>query len=82
MYFFLRINLTANYIRLKINEKKGVFEYEVKFNPVVDAQYIRFELLNQLKEMIGTSKTFDGSALYLPFHTCEQVSCSCACVKI
>jgi aubergine len=69
----LRINLTANYIQLKICEKKGVFEYEVKFEPAVDAQYIRFELLNQLKEMIGIAKTFDGTALYLPFHTCEKV---------
>jgi aubergine len=65
--------LTANYIRLQIDQKKGVFEYEVRFKPEIDAQYVRFELLKQVKDVIGTAKTFDGVTLYLPFELEQQV---------
>jgi len=57
-----------------VDQKKGVFEYEVRFKPDIDAQYIRFELLKQLKEVIGTAKTFDGVSLYLPFYLGQKVT--------
>ncbi|XP_059471932.1 piwi-like protein Ago3 [Neocloeon triangulifer] len=62
------IDLCTNYIHLNlIQDFKGVYEYEVQFEPQVDALYVRFELLKQLKDFIGTTKTFDGVMLYLPF---------------
>lgn len=46
---------------------KGIFEYEVRFDPPVDSKDMRFKLLKQHQEAIGTAKTFDGVTLYLPF---------------
>ncbi|KAJ9591964.1 hypothetical protein L9F63_001476, partial [Diploptera punctata] len=57
---------TANYIRLFLEPGKGVFEYEVRFQPEVDSQSIRFKMLGQHLDALGGTKTFDGVILYLP----------------
>ena len=33
------------------NAEKGMFEYELKFDPPVDSRDERFKLVNQLKEV-------------------------------
>lgn len=43
-----------------------MFEYEVRFKPDVHAKSLRYKLLNQHKDVIGNTKTFDGVTLYLP----------------
>ena len=43
-----------------------MFEYELKFDSPVDSRHERFKLVNQLKEIFGPTKTFDGVCLYLP----------------
>ena len=60
------IKVTANYVRLEVAGNKGMYEYEVRFDPVVDSRDERFKLVNQLKEVFGPTKTFDGVCLYLP----------------
>ncbi|XP_001603582.2 piwi-like protein Ago3 [Nasonia vitripennis] len=60
------ISLTANYINLKVNKDKGMFQYEVKFAPDVDSRSLRYKLLNQHLNDLGNVKTFDGTVLYLP----------------
>lgn len=73
IYYFIyifpmyRIPIIANYIRMNIDPGKGIFEYEVRFDPPVDSKAMRFRLLNQHQEVMGTAKTFDGVTLYLPF---------------
>lgn len=57
----------ANYVRLHMDKNKGIFEYEVRFEPSIDSKDMRFKLLKQHQEAIGTAKTFDGVTLYLPF---------------
>ena len=42
-----------------------MFEYELKFDSPVDSRHERFKLVNQLKEIFGPTKTFDGVCLYL-----------------
>lgn len=70
-YWFLisgrPVNIIANYIRLSTDPNKGVFEYEVRFSPEIHSMQLRYKLLNQHRETIGMTKTFDGSVLYLPF---------------
>lgn len=56
----------ANYIRLKTDPNKGVFEYEVRYSPAIHSMQLRYKLLNQHRDIIGNTKTFDGSILYLP----------------
>lgn len=58
--------VAVNYIRLKTDPEKGVFEYEVKFKPEVITSSLRYKLVNQMREVIGQAKTFDGVTLYLP----------------
>lgn len=52
---------------MKIDPGKGIYEYEVRFEPSVDSKAIRFQLLNQHRDIIGAAKTFDGVTLYLPY---------------
>jgi len=60
------VSLSANYLKLMVEEGKGVFEYEVRFNPNVDNRDQRFRLVNQQREVIGGVKVFDGTKLFLP----------------
>lgn len=56
----------ANYIKLNVDPAKGIFEYEVCFQPHMDSRDFRFKLLNQHRGILGAAKTFDGTTLYLP----------------
>ncbi|XP_015025392.2 protein argonaute-3 isoform X3 [Drosophila virilis] len=60
------VNLSCNYIGVKSDPKKGVYLYEVRFNPPVDSIHLRMKYLNEHKNRFGGAKTFDGSILYLP----------------
>ncbi|XP_045478662.1 piwi-like protein Ago3 [Harmonia axyridis] len=61
------VNVTSNYIRLRIEKDRGVFEYEVRFNPDVDCKRTRCRMVNQHMAEMGKIKMFDGGAvLYLP----------------
>lgn len=61
------MDITTNYVRLTIDPGKGIYEYEVRFDPFVDSKEIRFQLLNQHRDVLGPAKTFDGVTLYLPY---------------
>ena len=39
-----QIKCTANYLQLKISEDKGIFHYEVSFEPQIDSRNERFRL--------------------------------------
>ena len=52
---------------MNVDPDKGVFEYEVCFEPEIDSKDFRFKLLNQHKDVLGLARTFDGVTLYLPF---------------
>lgn len=64
----------TNYIRLTTEAEKGVFEYEVRYRPDVHAASLRHRLLNQHKESIGNTKTFDGTTLYLPIKLPDPIT--------
>jgi len=48
-----------------LEEDKGLYEYQVEFNPPVDAKSDRIVLLNQHKDLFP-AKTFDGTLLCVP----------------
>lgn len=66
--FFLgrEIEVITNYLELRFDSSKGVFDYEVRFKPDVHAKNLRHKLLNQHKSVLGNANTFDGVVLYLP----------------
>lgn len=68
------VNIVTNYIRLTTDPNKGVFEYEVRFEPSIHASSLRHHLLNQHKDIIGNTKTFDGTILYLPIRLPDVVT--------
>lgn len=68
------IQAAVNYIRLKTDPDKGVFEYEVRMKPSVASKNIRYKLLNQHKNVIGEARTFDGVTLYLPIKLKDRVT--------
>ncbi|GAB1865325.1 Piwi-like protein 1 [Camponotus japonicus] len=61
-----KIEIFANYIDLKLEPGKGLFQYEVKYFPDIDSIGLRRKLLNQHSSTLGRTKTFDGMILYLP----------------
>ncbi len=67
------IEVTSNYMRLEVDEEFGIFEYEVTFAPRVDARDERYAAVNQHREVIGMTKSFDGNKLFLPKKMKESV---------
>lgn len=61
----LRTQLSSNYIKIKLEQDKGIYEYRVDYNPPIDAKSVRFMLLNGYRDMFPV-KTFDGTLLYIP----------------
>lgn len=69
-----RFPASANWIRLNLETNKAVFEYEVKFDPQVDALKHRFQLLNSQMDRLGNTKSFDGAKLWLPIELPREVT--------
>lgn len=67
-------NALTNFIKLETENDKGVFEYEVRFEPAAHANQLRFNLLSQQKPVIGETKTFDGVKLCLPIQLPDRVT--------
>lgn len=68
------VDVAVNYVRLLTDPDKGVYEYEVRTNPVVASKQMRHSLLMQHKDILGNAKTFDGATLLLPFKLNERVT--------
>ncbi|VVC30372.1 Ribonuclease H-like domain,Piwi domain,PAZ domain [Cinara cedri] len=57
--------LSSNYIKVELEENKGIYEYKVDFDPLIDVKSARFFLLNQHRKELSV-RTFDGALLYMP----------------
>ena len=62
----LPVAMLTNYIKLNCQQNYGVYEYEVRFTPNIEAKNLRFRYLAQHKAIIGDAQSFDGVTLYLP----------------
>ncbi|XP_034472426.1 protein argonaute-3 [Drosophila innubila] len=67
-------NLSSNYIGLSSDPSKGVYFYEVRFNPSVDSVHLRMKYLSEHRDKFGGVKTFDGTILYLPILLKENLT--------
>nr|XP_039251037.1 piwi-like protein 1 [Styela clava] len=61
----MKVPIGINCVRLKCRNE-AVYQYHVSFNPNIDNRNMRYSLLNQHRELIGNTRAFDGSILYLP----------------
>ncbi len=50
------MNISANYLKMGFEKGRGVFEYEVSYDPRVDNRNSRFRLFNQHREVYGAEK--------------------------
>lgn len=71
LFCFYRISLSGNYIRINCRNS-GVYQYHVHFSPSIDSKNMRFKLVNNVRDVIGFTKAFDGFILYLPHRLPEQ----------
>lgn len=46
--------------------------------PEVESKSMRFKMMTEHKNVIGQSRAFDGSILYLPIKLTEKVSDACS----
>lgn len=59
---------------MEIEPNKGIFEYEVRFEPPAHSNQLRGALLKQQTLVIGQTRTFDGVKLCLPIQLTERVT--------
>jgi aubergine-like protein len=59
------IPLGANYLVIQ-HATDHVFQYVVTYNPPVESKNMRYAMLNEHKDLIGNTRAFDGSILFLP----------------
>lgn len=64
----------VNYVKLKVEKGKGLFQYDVQYDPPVESRSLKFGILNSVKNVIGETRLFDGMVLYLPFKLPQKVS--------
>ncbi|XP_019856843.1 PREDICTED: piwi-like protein 1 isoform X2 [Amphimedon queenslandica] len=67
-----RIPLGANYLVVK-SRSNTVFQYMVSFNPPVESKNMRYGMINEHKDLIGPTRAFDGSVLYLPLKITDDI---------
>lgn len=68
----VKLTVTANYVRLEVEGEMGMYEYEIRFDPLVDSRDERFKLVGQQRELLGPTWTLDGMFLYIP-HLLDKV---------
>lgn len=59
---------------MEVEKDKGVFEYEVRFEPQAHSNQLRYVLLRQLVPELGQTRTFDGVKLCLPHQLPDRVT--------
>ncbi|XP_026801499.1 piwi-like protein 1 [Pangasianodon hypophthalmus] len=69
------IELRANYIRLLSRPQWVLYQYHVDFKPPMESRRLRAALLFNHEDLLGKTKTFDGTILFLPhrLHNTETV---------
>ncbi|CAL1531966.1 unnamed protein product [Lymnaea stagnalis] len=60
-----KIGLRSNYFDVCLNEDLHIFQYHVAFKPEIENVRIKYSLIAQLSNVLGTTKCFDGAILYL-----------------
>ena len=62
-----KIKLRANFFKvLEKSSFSGFFQYVVSYDPPIESKNLKFMLLKQHAEVLGSVRAFDGMILYLP----------------
>lgn len=60
------ITVQTNYFKLECAPDWHLYQYHVDFNPPVVSRKLRVGLLADHKDLLGTTRAFDGMVLFLP----------------
>ncbi|XP_019394493.1 PREDICTED: piwi-like protein 1 [Crocodylus porosus] len=60
------IKLSTNHFRLTSRPQWALYQYHINYNPQMEARRLRSALLFQHGELIGRTRVFDGTTLFLP----------------
>ncbi|KAG2470727.1 PIWL1 protein, partial [Polypterus senegalus] len=60
------IELRANYFRILSRPQWVLYQYHIDYNPPMESRRLRSALLLKNEDLLGTTRTFDGSILFLP----------------
>jgi aubergine-like protein len=59
------VQLVSNYFKLLSAPNWHLYQYHVDFSPQVDHKGLRMRLVKEHREMLGTTRAFDGMVLFL-----------------
>ena len=60
------IQVTSNYVVLRSRPNTTLYQYHVKYEPMLESRKLRIALVYSQEKIIGKVKAFDGMVLYLP----------------
>ena len=73
--------MVANYIPVRC-KNEGQYQYAVTFIPDVHSRNMRFKLLGGQAEILGKTRNFDGTILFLPIKLQNEVSIYYLTIKL
>ena len=59
------VQLMANYFEVNLAPNTKIFQYHVDFKPYIENIRVKFALIAQAAESVGSKLLFDGGILYL-----------------
>ncbi|XP_042319601.1 LOW QUALITY PROTEIN: piwi-like protein 1 [Sceloporus undulatus] len=60
------IKLSTNHFRLTSRPQWALYQYHIDYNPQMESRRLRSALLFQHEDIIGRTRAFDGTILFLP----------------
>ena len=68
------INVVSNYIVLRNRPNTALYQYHVKYEPMLEFKKVRIGVLYSQEHIIGSVRAFDGMVLYLPIRLQKDVT--------
>ena len=68
------IRVTSNYVVLRSRPNTSLYQYHVKYDPMLESRKLRIALLYSQEGIIGKVKAFDGMVLYLPIRLEDDIT--------
>ena len=68
-----QVQIVSNFFKVeKLPNNKGIFQYNVSFDPDVQSPKLKGALLHDLDDVIGKTRCFDGMTMFLPIQLTED----------
>ena len=68
------VQVVSNYVVIRSRPHTAMYQYHVKYEPMMESKRLRMGLLLSQEAIIGKKHAFDGMILYLPFRLENDVT--------